>query len=218
MSADFCPAYGLCDSVKSIDGNTLTLTNSFQELDLCNQLSEAPGKYTRLMLSTGVGYEHFKVVCVGGCLKLDPAPQSNYVSGDKVWFESCHKDNVADILACLAEEEAGEDGTGGFPKLPGYTLQQNDNGEWCYVAEEGKQEAFEVQVGKTILCVDKDGCVTKKPAEAGSFPEDGEYTYATVTVNGCKITSIKNGTKPVSGSCGSCCGNCAQEVTNAEVV
>ena len=216
MTDKFCPAHGLCTKVKTLAGNVLTLADDAVEADLCDQLSEVTGKYTRLMLSTGVGFSEFKVTCVGGCLKLSPSPTSTFLPGDKVWYESCSKANIADLMACITEEEAAEDAVD-F-KIAGYVLETNDDGEKCWVIDPDTKQSVTFQVGKQVITIAGNGCPSVAPAEAGTFPEDGTYQYATVTTQGCQVVALANGTKPVCGSCGCCCGDKAEEVTTAGVV
>lgn len=216
MTDKFCPMYGLCSSVKTITGNQLTLADSDVEDDLCEQLEASAGKYTRLMLSTGVGYSEFKVTCVGGCLKLSPTPATQFIAGDAVWYESCSKDNIADLQACLAEEAATEAAGSGL-KIAGFVLEVDENGNSCYVVDPATKESVTFQVGKQVITIDGTGCPTSKPAEAGTYLEPGEYPYATVTVgSNCAATGIKEGVKPVCSTCG-CCSNGvkAEEVTSA---
>jgi len=139
VAAEYCPFYGLCTTIKTISGNVITLADSAVESDLCEKLSAKTGGFTYLMLSVGVSFEEFKVSCVGGCLKINPLPETAFDSGDKVWFESCSQNNVAAVQACIeAEQESSSEGEGsdgeGF-KIQGYTLQIDDDGNPCYVPD-----------------------------------------------------------------------------------
>jgi len=214
VSAKFCPFYGVCTSVKTVEGNVLVLGESDIEADMCEQLSASPGKYTRLMLSVGVGFEEFTVTCANGCLKLSPTPSTSFVPGDPVWFESCSAANIKDMINCLDED--GEIDADPLPKIEGYNAVQNvETGEWCYELDNPK-EPISFVVGKQQVSMDVSGCWTSSAAPAGTVLESGEYTYATITVdNNCNIIGIKNGMKPACSSCGGCCG-CGDKDTSTQ--
>lgn len=203
---------------KTLNGNVLTLDDPFIEADLCENLNQAPGKYTRLMISTGVGFEEFTVMCVGNCIKLSPAPSTVFNAGDPVWFESCSKANIKDTINCL-EDEDEIDTQSGF-KIEGYVLTTDDDGNECWVVDPALKEVVKFQVGKQIITIDGTGCATASDAPVGTYPTPGVYEYPTVTVTGdCQYGSIQNGTKPVCSCCGGCCGDKEKtgEVTNAGV-
>lgn len=220
MSANFIEMHGLCDTVKTINGNELAITNNAVELDLCTKLSADPDNYTRLMLSTGVGYEEVKITCVAGCLKMDPTPSATFMSGDKLWYESCSKANVADLMACIEDETADPaDPTDtlaelGF-KVEGYELQTNAAGEKCLVRT---KEDVKFQAGKDVVSIDSAGCASVVGADPSTYPSEGTYEYATITVDNCgRITNIQANTAPVA-SCTGCCSSAkTQEVASAGV-
>lgn len=211
--------YGLCGAVKTLVDSTLTLASSTQQFDLCATLTESPGKYTRLMLSTGVGYEEFTVTCVGGCLKLSPEPRAAFASGDKVWYESCSAANIEDTIKCLNEE--GDVDTDTTLKIDGMVREVDEDGNVCYVPDPELKKPVTFQVGKDLITIDGNGCPSTEGAPSGTVLTPGEYPYATVIVGeNCQITGVRVGTKPVCGSCGCCCGDSksTEAITEAGVV
>ena len=219
MSANFIPMHGLCDTIKTIAGNQLTLTNNSAEMDLCAKLSADPDNYTRLMLSVGVGYEEFKVTCQSNCLKLSPEP-TGFASGDKLWYESCSKDNIADLMACIEEDTADPDDPTdpleslGF-KIEGYKVEINEDGEKCLVPV---KEPVKFQVGKEVVSIDSAGCASVSAADVATYPNEGTYQYATITIDNCgRIVSVSENTAPVSSCTGCCASAKTSEVTSAGV-
>ena len=197
--------HGLCTTIKSIVGNVVTLFDNDVEDHLCMTLESSPGKYTRLLLSTGVGFESYRVTCVAGCLKLSPTPTTTFQVGDQIWYESCHADNIADTINCL-EEEGTTDTEPEF-KIEGMVLETNEDGDQCWVVDPSLKEKVTFQVGKQIITIDGNGCPSVADAPPGSYPTEGIYPYATVTIGAnCLPTTVAEGTKPVCGSCGCCCG------------
>lgn len=216
--SDFCPLHDVCDKIKAIDGTKVTFMNPAVEARICAELTA--GKYTRLMISAGVGFEEFKVTCANNCVMLDSEPFTKFSSGDTIWYESCSKANLADLMACINEEAAAETEADSSFKILGFVKQIDNDGAECWVPDPANKQGVEFQVGKQIIKIDGTGCATSTDAPVGSYPTEGVFTNATVTIGAnCLPTGLKDGVKPVCNCNGCCCGTKDTEaITDAGVV
>lgn len=212
MAKNFNAFYGLCSSVLTLDGNCLVLDNPDQMADLLNQL-EGDG-YTRLMLSTGVGFEEFTVTSAGGKLILSPTPVTKFDKGDSVWFECCSQDNLKDIMACIEEDE-DDDGSSDDDEMPcieGYTWSAEDQ---CYKPDKEPLVIYDCGKKYTLQNVQYT-CETLPPTQT---PPDG--TFNSFTIQDGKIVAATKVDPPLAGGCcggcSKCCGDgeCADNVNNA---
>lgn len=206
--SDFKPAFGFC--AKLYGGLTVGGELQLRQLDaavLCATIGV--GGETNLIVASSGQTEIIRVGCsdsgpfIVGRAQEDTASVS-FPAGADIYFDWTTQ-NMLDLIDCREEEES----EAGAPiKIPGFTAEfDSDLDQWCYEPDPedstsgGPIEWFDC--GRRFFL--EDGVVKAEPAHTSTFPNDGVFTNATVTVRDGKIVDVQKGCPVVYESkCADC--------------
>lgn len=166
-------------------------------------------KHSYLVLSDGIECEHVKIRIENGkVIAIDRGvgwtDAIDWPKGTAVKFDWTDE-AWADAYECLLEEDEEEDENCDI-KIGDcvYEYVETVDGVKCYSSVDKKDLEIK-NCGKVYKIKN----IEYEEADDPSYPEDGVYPNATVTVAGCKI-SYKEGCKTTIGGCsvGCTCKNC----------